>query len=75
MKTLYVRDVPDDVVQTLKERAAAEGRSLSAYVATELTKIAGRPTSEEVIARLSARDRSTGPTPGEIVASVEARRR
>jgi len=75
MKTLYVRDVPDDVVETLKERAAAEGRSLSAYVATELTRIAARPTNAEVVARLRDRDRSTGPTADEIVAAVEAGRR
>lgn len=75
MKTLYVRDVPDDVVETLKARAAAEGRSLSAYVATELTRIAARPTNAEVVARLRDRDRSTGPTASEIVAAVEAGRR
>jgi len=75
MKTLYVRDVPDYVVETLKERAAAEGRSLSAYVATELTRIAARPTNAEVVARLRDRDRSTGPTASEIVAAVEAGRR
>jgi len=75
MKTLYVRDVPDDVVETLKVRAAAEGRSLSAYVATELTRIAARPTNAEVVARLRDRDRSTGPTANEIVAAVEAGRR
>lgn len=75
MKTLYVRDVPDDVVETLRARAAAEGRSLSAYVATELTRIAARPTNAEVVARLRDRDRSTGPTASEIVAAVEAGRR
>ena len=72
---MYVRDVPDDVVETLKERAAAEGRSLSAYVAAELTRIAARPTNAEVVARLRDRDRSVGPTADEIVAAVEAGRR
>jgi plasmid stability protein len=33
MTTLYIRVVSDDVAETLKERVAAEGRSLSAYVA------------------------------------------
>ncbi len=75
MKTLYVRDVPDDVVKTLKERAAEHGRSLSAYVAMELTKIAARPTNDEVVAKLMARDRSRGPTAEEIIAAVEAGRR
>lgn len=75
MKTLYIRDVSDEVVETLKERAAAEGRSLSAYLATELAKIAARPTNAQIVDRLRERDRSTGPTAEEIVAAVEAGRR
>jgi len=75
MTTLYIRDVSDDVAATLKERAAAEGKSLSAYVAAELAKIAARPTNEQIVARLKARDRSNGPTPDEILAAVQAGRR
>jgi len=73
--TLYIRDVPEEVAETLRKRAAADGRSLSAYVGAELTRIAGRPTNAEIVARLSARDRSGGPTAGEIVAVVQATRR
>ncbi len=73
--TLYIREVPESVAQTLKERAAAQGKSLSAYVGAELARIAARPTNEEVAARLRARDRSTGPSADEIVAAVEAGRR
>ena len=75
MTTLYVRDVSDDVAATLKERAAAEGMSLSAYVAAELAKIATRPTNEQIVARLRARDRSSGPSSDDIVAAVQAGRR
>lgn len=75
MTTLYIRDVSEEVAATLKERAAAEGMSLSAYVAAELTKIANRPTNEQVVARLRARDRSTGPSTREIVEAVQAGRR
>ncbi|MEZ5088210.1 MAG: antitoxin [Micropruina glycogenica] len=75
MTTLYIREVPESVAQTLKERAAAQGKSLSAYVGAELARIAARPTNEEVAARLRARDRSTGPSADEIVAAVEAGRR
>ena len=75
MTTLYIRDVSDDVAATLKERAAAEGMSLSAYVAAELAKIATRPTNEQIVARLRARDRSSGPSSDDIVAAVEAGRR
>lgn len=75
VKTLYIRNVPDDVAESLKERAAAAGTSLSAYVAEELAKIAGRPTNEQVAARLKAQDRSGGPSTGEILAAVHAGRR
>lgn len=75
MKTLYIRDVPDEVAAVLKDRAAAEGKSLSAYVGAELARIAARPTNAEIVARLKERDRSTGPTPDEIVAVVRAGRR
>ena len=75
MTTLYIRDVSDDVAATLKERAASAGMSLSAYVAAELAKIATRPTNEQIVARLRARDRSIGPSSDDIVAAVQAGRR
>lgn len=71
MPTLYIRDISDDVAATLKERAAAAGTSLSAYVGAELSKIAGRPTNEQIVARLRGRDRSGGPTSDEIVRAVQ----
>ena len=75
MTTLYIRDVSDEVAATLKERAASEGMSLSAYVAAELARIAARPTNEQIVARLRARDRSSGPSTDDIVAAVQADRR
>ncbi len=75
MTTLYIRDVPEEVTATLKARAAAEGMSLSAYVAAELTKIADRPTNQQIVARLKQRDRSGGPTKKDIVAALESGRR
>ena len=75
MTTLYIRDILEDVAETLKERAAAEGKSLSAYVGAELTRIATRPTNAQVVARLRERDRSAGPTADEILEAVRAGRR
>ena len=75
MTTLYVRDVPDEVTQTLKERAAAEGKSLSAYVAAELSRIAARPTNAEIVARLRDRDRTDGPSTTDIVEALHESRR
>ena len=73
--TLYIRDVSEEVAETLKARAAAEGMSLSAYVAGELTKIAARPTNAEIVRRLKARKRSAGPSTADIVDAVRASRR
>jgi hypothetical protein len=75
MTTIYIRDVSEATAETLKERAAAEGKSLSAYVGAELAKIAARPTNAEIVARLKARDRSGGPSADEIVAAVRSDRR
>jgi hypothetical protein len=75
MTTLYIREVSEEVAETLKQRAAARGMSLSAYVGAELARIAARPTNDEIVARLRARDRSDGPTTDEIVAAVQADRR
>lgn len=75
MTTLYIREVPEAVAETLKRRAGARGMSLSAYVSSELTRIASRPTNEEVVARLRSLDRSGGPTTDEIVTAVQQGRR
>ena len=75
MTTLYIRDVDDSVAETLKERAAAAGMSLSAYVARELADIAARPTNAEIVQRLKTRDRSSGPSTAEIVQAVRDSRR
>lgn len=75
MTTLYVRDVPAEVAQTLKERAAAEGKSLSAYVVAELGRIAARPTNAEIVARLRQRDRTEGPSATDIVDALRESRR
>lgn len=75
MVTLYIRDVDDAVAETLKERAAAAGMSLSAYAARELANIAARPTNAEIVQRLKAKDRSAGPSTAEIVEAVRNSRR
>ncbi|MBI3687549.1 MAG: antitoxin [Actinobacteria bacterium] len=75
MTTLYIRDVSEAVAETLKERAAAAGMSLSAYVAGELARVAARPTNAEIVSRLKAQDRSAGPSTVDIVEAVRDSRR
>jgi plasmid stability protein len=52
---VQVRDVPDEVHRTLKERAAREGVSLSEYLRTELERVAAAPTPEELLTRIRSR--------------------
>lgn len=57
MKTLQIRNVPDDVHRRLKARAALEGRSLSELALAELTKAAERPTLSELVERVRHHER------------------
>lgn len=52
---VQIRDVPEPVHRTLKARAASSGTSLSEYLRELLTRAAGRPTPEELAARIEAR--------------------
>jgi antitoxin FitA len=66
-KMIQIRNVPDDVHQALKIRATKAGMSLSEYLLRELTKVADKPTLEEVLERIQRR----GPT-GKAFDSVAA---
>jgi antitoxin FitA len=72
MKTIQVRNVPDDVHRVLRTRAAAAGVSLSDFALGELARVAERPPVEELLAR--ARARAGGAQSDEIVAAVRAGR-
>jgi len=52
---IQIRNVPEDVHRTLKERAAKNGMSLSEYLLREFTARTRIPTPEELEERL--RDR------------------
>lgn len=49
MSTIQVKDVPDDVAETLRRRAGAAGQSLQAYMRQHLIDVARRPTKSEYI--------------------------
>lgn len=55
MKTLQIRNVPEEVHRALKMRAASEGVSLSDLALAELTRTCERPTRSELLARISGR--------------------
>lgn len=75
MATLYIRDMDEAVTEVLKQRAAASGMSLSAYVAAELTRIARRPTNAEVVERLRSRDRTDPPSVEDVLEARDSERR
>ena len=55
MANLLVRDVPEDIHATLQQRAERQGKSLQQYLAGELARLAARPTTEELLARIERR--------------------
>lgn len=56
MKTLQIRNVPDDVHRRLKARAAMDGRSLSEYALAELRRSLERPTRRELLERMASHE-------------------
>ena len=52
MRTLYLRNVPDDVGERLERLAAREGLSLSAFAVRELAAIARRADNPSLLAGL-----------------------
>jgi len=52
MKTLYLRNVPDEVGERLERLAAREGMSVSAFATRELAVIARRADNPALLAGL-----------------------
>jgi hypothetical protein len=72
VKTIQVRNVPDDVHRTLRTRAAATGVSLSDFALGELERVARHPPVTDLLLR--ARSRAGGAPSTAIVAAVRAGR-
>lgn len=53
---VQVRDLPEEVVATLKARAESRGQSLAAYLRDLLTQEAAMPPVEDVMAAIAARE-------------------
>jgi plasmid stability protein len=52
MKTLYLRNVPDDVSERLATLASREGLSVSAFAVRELTEAARRADNASLLGEL-----------------------
>jgi antitoxin FitA len=74
MKTLQIRNVPDDVHRRLKSRAALEGRSLSEYALSELSRALERPTRRELLERVRSRSLVTEVDVADMVREERAAR-
>ncbi len=55
MVALQIRDVPDDIRQTLADRAAARGQSLQSFLLTLVTEEARRSTNLALLERFGGR--------------------
>jgi antitoxin FitA len=72
VKTIQVRNVPDDVHRALRSRAVAAGVSLSDFALVELERVARRPPVVELLSR--ARTRAGGAGTDSIVAAIRSGR-
>ena len=55
MPSVLVRDLPDEVHAELQRRAEQRGQSLQQYLASELTRLAERPSVADVLERIERR--------------------
>lgn len=72
VKSIQIRDVPDDVHRSLRTRAASCGLSLSEFLLREVERISERPPLAEALRE--ARDRSWGVPPGAGVSALRSLR-
>lgn len=70
VRTLYLRNVPDDVVERLKRLAALDGSSVSAVAVRELAEVSRRADNPALLGTLG----HIGVEPSGIVARLEADR-
>jgi antitoxin FitA len=54
MALIQIRDVPEDVYETIRLRARRAGQSIQAYMLARTIEMGRRPTPSEVLADLEA---------------------
>jgi hypothetical protein len=59
-KTITIRHVPDEVRNELAARAARAGQSLQEFMLGEVTRLASKPSMDELIARIRDDKRQAG---------------
>jgi antitoxin FitA len=74
MKMIQVRNVPEDLHRSLKERAAREGTTMSDLILAELPRLAHKPSPEQLLERISRRTAVSGPPAAELIEDERSRR-
>jgi antitoxin FitA len=78
MATIQIRELPEDVYETIRRRARAAGQSIQAYMRDQVIELAGRRTKAEAWAAIEsalAADDSPGSTMTDIVDDLSKDRR
>ena len=73
-KNIQIRNVPDDVHEVYKRRAAAAGQSLQEYLLADLTAQAGRPTMQEWLDQVASQRGGSTVTAEDVVADIRRHR-
>ena len=71
---IQIRNVPDDLHRTLKERAAREGTTLSDLILRELPRLARRPSPEELLERIAGREPVGGDAATDLIGAERVER-
>ena len=73
MRTLYLRNVPDDVVERLQRLAARDGASGGAIAVRELAEVSRRADNPALLGALPDLDLDAGTIVGHVVAGLAER--
>lgn len=69
-KNIQIRNVPDEVHEVYKRRAAAAGMSLQEYLLSDLKDRAGRLTMDEAMVRITNHVAGSRATMSDVVDSI-----
>jgi len=71
MVALQIRDVPDDVRQTLAEQASRRGQSLQSFLLTLVTDEASRSANVAILARFADRNDGSALSSAEMIHTID----
>ena len=74
LKLIQVRNVPEELHRSLKERAAREGTTMSDLILAELPRLAHKPSPEQLLDRMRRRTPVGGKPAAELIAAERAER-